>query len=153
MAKKCKIPDLYVLTNTERLCFDKYWKTLFWQIQFSFQLDLDVSRSAHNCDDFLHLDRPWQGVSQLPLRGHPHSWRGFGLELNSFATSFPGLLPEATFPSPQPGRPPLGGEGCLGPHLWRAVGAPGEPHHPAQEAARVQRSQPDCRPPSAKAKS
>ena len=116
-----KILNRKFIKKSRFICFDKCWKTNT-KNHFSFQLNLDVGRSALG-DDFLHLDRPWQAVLQLPLRGHPHSWRGFGLELNSFATSFPGLLPEATFPSPQPGQPPLRGEGCLSPHLWMAVGA------------------------------
>ena len=61
----------------------------------------------------------------------------WSFELNIFATSFPGLLSEAMIPSPQPHCPPLGGEGCLDPHLRRAVGAASKPHHPAEEAARV----------------
>ena len=59
-------PDSYILTNTERFLTNT-------KNQFSFQLDLGVSRGAHVWDDFLHLDHPRQGVLQLPVRGRPYS--------------------------------------------------------------------------------
>ena len=51
MAKKCKNPDLYVLTNTERLCFDKYSLVFNWILMWAEVLTFVMTFSTWTVHD------------------------------------------------------------------------------------------------------